>query len=198
VSYVVAGSVLLVQACTTVVAPPAEPAQPRPVYLLDHGKHASLVLPEPQGGMVRYAYGDWRYYALVSTGAAEASAAVLWRTQAALGRRELSGPPSAANVRRGVRVGIEQLYEVVADYPVIEELRARLDSIYQANLETRTYNPAYDLEFVHHPQPYSAFHNSNRVVARWLWELGCDVRGLALLSKWRVQLRKADAEPRRE
>ena len=45
---------------------------------------------------------------------------------------------------------------------------------------------AYDLVFVPHPDPYSMFHNSNRVVAGWLEQLGCRVEGTTLLSVWQL------------
>ena len=79
-----AAVLLLTQACTTVIVPPVAPAEPGPVFLLDHGRHASLVLPRGDDGMVRYSYGEWKYYAQVRTGIGEASAAVLWPTRAGL------------------------------------------------------------------------------------------------------------------
>lgn len=180
-------ALVIFEGCTTVVVPPVAPNAPRPVFLLDHGRHASLALPRGDGGMVRYSYGDWRYYAQVKTGFLRGSAAILWPTQAALGRRELPGPLEAAAVRRNVRVWSEQLYELIVDSLAIEALRFKLDSIYEANLESRIYNSAYDLEFVHHPRAYWAFHNSNQVVAGWLEELGCRVSGLALFSRWKLK-----------
>jgi len=177
----------LLHGCTTVIIPPPTPNEPRSVFLLDHGRHASLVLPGPDSGIVRYSYGDWRYYAQVETGVAEASAAIVWPTRAGLGRRELRGPAAARSVRGQVRVGIEGLHEVTVDAGRIENLRTRLDSIYEANIETRVYNAAYDLEFVHHPSAYWALHNSNEVVAVWLRELGCRVRRPVLFSNWTVE-----------
>ncbi|NIR59838.1 MAG: hypothetical protein GWO02_10075, partial [Gammaproteobacteria bacterium] len=137
--------------------------------------------------IVRYSYGDWTYYAQVQAGVREASAAVLWPTRAGLGRRELPGPLTAAAVRRDVRVWVEELYELSVDSQRIARLRTRLDSIYEANLETRIYNAAYDLEFVYHPRAYWAFQNSNQVVAGWLKELGCRVRGPVLFSNWHLE-----------
>lgn len=182
---------LISAACTTVVVPPAAPAAPQPVFLLDHGRHSSLVLPGEAGGLVRYSYGDWAYYALGRTGPFEATAAVLWPTRAGLGRRELPGPPTLEGVGRAVLVGIEQAYELIVDARDIERLRASLDAIYRANRQTLVYNPGNDLEFVHHPRRYTVFHNSNRVVADWLAELGCEIRGAALLARWRVERPRA-------
>ncbi len=157
------------------------------MFVLDHGRHASLILPAGDGGSVRYSYGDWQYYAQVETGTSEASAALLWPTRAGLGRRQLQGPSTSASVRGQVGVWIEGLYEVIVDAGRIEAVRARLDSIYEANLETRIYNAAYDLEFVHHPRAYWALHNSNEAVAVWLKQLGCRVRRPVLFSNWTVE-----------
>jgi hypothetical protein len=181
-----AAALLLVQACTTVIVPPVDPAEPLPVFLLDHGRHASLVLPRGDEGMVRYSYGDWEYYAKVETGVVEASAAVIGPTRAGLGRRELPGLPGASGVRRTVR-GIERLYRVIVGSGEVERLRAHLDSIYETNIETLIYNSSYDLEFVHHPRSYWALHNSNQVVAAWLQYLGCRIDGAAIFSNWRVE-----------
>ncbi len=174
-------------ACTNVIIPPPEPLEPQAVFILDHGRHASLVLPAQSSGIVRYAYGDWKYYAEAETGFAEASAAVLLPTTAGLGRRELAQPPTIGGVRRAIRLGVEEVHEVIVEWPAIEQLREELDSIFQANEETQIYNASYDLEFVRHPRPYTIFQNSNWMVVEWLRQLGCQVYGFLLTSKWRVE-----------
>ncbi|UCF20412.1 MAG: hypothetical protein JSU87_03120 [Gemmatimonadota bacterium] len=177
----------LAQACTTVVVPPPEPSEPLPVLLLDHGHHASLAVPGPNGGIVRYAYGDWAYYARRKTNIFVGSAAVLWPTRSGLGRRELPGPPSPISIARHLRVWVEHAYTLLVEAESLERLRSRLDSIFVGNIDSRLYNPAYDLEFVRHPAPYWALHNSNQIVAAWLTELGCRIRGTALFSKWEIE-----------
>jgi len=63
------GAVLILGGCTTTtIVPPPSPQAPATVLLLDHGLHASLVLPDETGRAVRYSYGDWDYYALGETG----------------------------------------------------------------------------------------------------------------------------------
>ena len=186
---------LCTAACTTVIVPPVAPKEPRSVFLIDHGRHASIALPKGDGGIVRYSYGDWSYYVQVETGVSEASAAVLWPTRAGLGRRELPGPLAAASVREHVKVWVEDVYELAVDSQRIESLRTRLDSIYEANLETRVYNRTYDLEFVQHPGAYWALHNSNEVVAVWLRQLGCRVSGPVLFSNWKVERLPDESEP---
>jgi hypothetical protein len=183
---VMAVSLCNLAACTNRIIPPLAPPNPRAVFVLDHGRHATLVLPVENRGIVRYAYGDWQYYAQRKTGLRETSLAAVWPTTAGLGRRELRASATPESVRAAVQVGIEQLYEVTVDARAVSRLRAMLDALFQAQRETWLYNAAYDLEFVPHPKAYTLMHNSNRVVAHWLRALGCRVRGLLLFSRWQV------------
>jgi hypothetical protein len=175
---------LCLSGCTTVVVPPARVAEPARVALLDHGRHASLVLKTAESGMVRYAYGDWDWYAQGTTGAIEGSAAVLWPTRAALGRRRLPGPVSPAAVTRQVRAPIEDALYLTVAAPDARRLIDLLDRIFEENRATRIYNEASDLYFVRHPEPYWILHNSNQMVGDWLEQLGCRVQGLVVLSNW--------------
>jgi hypothetical protein len=40
--------------------------------------------------------------------------------------------------------------------------------------------------FVRSGEPYNALHNCNHLTARWLKSLGCQIRGTALFSKFRL------------
>jgi hypothetical protein len=62
----------------------------------------------------------------------------------------------------------------------------RLDAGYFARRETATYNPSSAMWFVRSREPYHALHNCNHLTARWLRQLGCDIRGAAIFSKFRV------------
>jgi hypothetical protein len=183
---VVTASLCNLAACTNRIIPPLAPPNPRAVFVLDHGHHATMVLPAADRGIVRYAYGDWQYYAQRKTGLRETLLAAVWPTTAGLGRREFRVPATPEGVRAAVQVGIEQLYEVTVDARAISRLQVTLDALFQAQRETWLYNAAYDLEFVPHPGAYTLMHNSNRVVAHWLRALGCRVRGLLLFSRWQV------------
>ncbi len=178
---------LLLAACATVVVAPAAPEEPVAVFLLDHGGHASLVLPAGEGRLVRYAYGDFRWYALEQTGPGSGFAALLGGTPAALGRGELKGPAEVQAVRAQVREGTVQVYELRVARAASERLRGELDELFEANRATLVHSATYDLDFVRHPTPYSAEHNSNVVTARWLEALGCEVQGPSLITNWRVE-----------
>ena len=176
-------SPLWLSGCAATVFPPDRVADPAQIGVLDHGWHASLIVEVPDG-MVRYSYGDWDWYALRQTGPAEASSALLWPSQAALGRRELPGPFSPSAVSREIRVPIEHAVYLTVEAQEVRRLVDRLDRIFYENSDSRIYNEAYDLYFVPHPDPYSMFHNSNQVVADWLEQLGCRVEGTSLFSVW--------------
>jgi hypothetical protein len=176
---------LLAGCGTTVVIPPASPAEPVPVFLLDHGRHTSLVLPAPDGSMTRYAYGDWRFYAERETGLGHAIAAILWPTESALGRRHLPGPPTEATVLAQVRVGIQEIHGMSVEAERVAALRRRLDELFEAGEVRET--PEVDLSFVTYPHPYSLRHNSNAVIADWLVELGAGVNRRPLWAGWRIE-----------
>ena len=59
--------------------------------------NCGLIVQVPDG-MIRYSCGDWDWYALRQTGLLERSAAILWPSQAALGRKQLPGPFSPVAV----------------------------------------------------------------------------------------------------
>ncbi|MGH8719040.1 MAG: hypothetical protein ACREV0_08895, partial [Burkholderiales bacterium] len=177
----------LLAACSTLVIPPAAPENARSVFLLEHGQHASLVLPGKNRGVVRYSYGDWDYYALGKKGISSGLRALQGPTRAGLGRRELAATATEEGVRASVRIDILAVHELKASAPAIENLRGMLDGIYEANKNSLIYNSQIDLEFVHHPVPYSAQHNSNRVVADWLRVLGCKVEGPTFVPNWKFE-----------
>lgn len=187
------GLVLLVVAtlwvggCTTTIYPPQAVHQPARVAVVDHGRHTSLVVEVPgEAAMVRYAYGDWAWFALRQTGAAEAAAAVLGRTPAALGRKRLPGPLAPQNLSARLRVELEEALYLDVEADDARRLVARLDAIFEANRAGRIDNAAYDLEFVPHPDDYSVFRNSNQMVGRWLEALGCRLDGTALFASWEL------------
>lgn len=176
---------LLLGGCANTVVPPVAPTAPVPAFLLDHGRHASLVLPR-EGGITRYSYGHWDYYAKNRTGALRASGTLFGTNAAGLGRRQLPGPAELGSVRRQVLVPIEHAWRIDVPAARATALTDRLEGIYRDNGASRTDNPWYDLEFVRHPEPYSVGHNSNHVTGEWLRALGCEVDMGGPFSTWEI------------
>ena len=172
--------------CVTVLAPPRLEHDAEMIYLLDHGRHRSLVLPDEQGGAVRWAYGDWTWFAEGDTGFPQAVRALLWPTEAALGRQSLEAWHSPAALKRQVPESFVQVLVLEAPAPAVRRLAERLDALYRAGHEQAIYNPDFGLTFVPHPERYWIFNNSNSVTAGWLESLGVEVRGSVWFSVWRV------------
>lgn len=170
--------------CAATIVPPATVSRPAKVAVLDHGRHASLLLETPQG-MVRYAYGEWEWYALGRTGAGRAMAALFLPTEATLGRRRLPGPLTAENAARQVSEGFEDIVIVVAEADRVQRLAGRLDALFAAGEGRAVHHPGHDLTFVPIPQSYSLGRNSNLVLAEWLQELGIRVDNPGVFSIWR-------------
>jgi hypothetical protein len=172
---------------TTQITPPLTLADGVTVIVVDHGDTPTLVLPGQDGGMVRYAYGEWRWYALGETSYLRAIPTLAWPTQGALGRQEMTGPLDEQTLREQMRVGFQRLHRLQVERERANALRAELDRQFQANIETRVFNAGSDLHFVHHRRQYTYFFNSNHMLAAWLEELGCELSGHAYGSRWQVE-----------
>ncbi|MFN3842636.1 MAG: hypothetical protein ACK4RW_05140 [Rehaibacterium terrae] len=179
-------TVALLAGCAATVVSPGAPVQPRPLYLLDHGRHTSLVLVDAEQRPVRVAYGEWRWYVEGETGAVRAFGALFRPTPAALGRHMLSHHDTARfqdEVGSRIRVIVPLQTEAAA----VDRLLQDIDRLFEARADTRRYSAALNLEFVVHPEPYTLGNNSNHKVAEWLRELGFEVRGSPMLGRWRVR-----------
>ena len=175
---------LITGCATTIVPPPTK--DPVDIFVLDHGRTTSLVLPAPQNRFVRYAYGDWNWYALGNTGIIDGLRALIGPTQAAFGRQELPGPADPATIRsRYPPEYIVNLHAIPVDRRQAERLRERLDAQHRAS-RANGVALTNEFEFVPDPRPYSYFHNSTHAIAQWLRELGCETRGAAFSSEWRI------------
>jgi hypothetical protein len=170
---------------TTVTVPP-NPTNPRTVYLIDHGTHASLVLETADNKMLRYSYGDFRYYALRDTSLAAGAAALLWPTPATLGRGELKGPVSEKSLRDQLVVVVEEIYLMEVAAEKADRLILDLDAIYFAGKDQLVKVPEYGLIFAPHPIDYFWNSNSSTMIGVWLKKLGGHVFGWVLISSWNV------------
>jgi hypothetical protein len=179
------GVLLALAGCAAYVKPPPQPQAPTRAFLLDHGRHATLVLPRG-GDLARYAYGDWDWYVEGRTGAGPAFRALFVPSDAALGRRLLSGPAELDTILAQLRVEVRRAYVIPVDRRRVDALTTRLDAEF-SEAGPAVYNAAFDLDFVPYPKPYGLGHNSNHMVAEWLHELGCQVEGPGTMGDWRVE-----------
>jgi hypothetical protein len=172
----------------TVLFPPEELADPRTVLVVDHGTHSSIAIETSSGDMVRYAYGDFRYYAFRDTSLGSGAAALLWPTPATLGRKELDGPVTKENLEQQLRVVVEIIYELEVEADAADKVILSLDEMHERGAAEHVDVPAYGLVFAPHPADYYWGNNSSSVIAGWLREMGVRVFGWGLIASWRVQM----------
>jgi hypothetical protein len=170
----------------TTVTTPKNLTDARQVFLIDHGTHSSIAIETAAGDMVRYAYGDLRYYANRDTSLASGAAAVLIATPATLGRAELEGPAHTDNLRRQLVVLVDTIYPLEVEAAQADRLMGKLDQLHQAGAAEHISVPAYGLIFAPHPDDYIWYRNSSSVIAGWLEEMDVAVFGWRLLANWRL------------
>jgi hypothetical protein len=172
----------VVSGCTTVVTPPAVVDDPVDVYVHDSGFHASILLPRERAGYTEFAFGEWGWFALNDDRWWRAPAIMLLPSQGTLGRRDVNSEPTPGAVASG-----SLMYRVRVERAAAGELAARLNAQFEAGIETRVRNDLMDMDFVQVDPDYWLFRQCNSTVASWLRELDCDVRGITVLSAFRVR-----------
>lgn len=186
----IALSLLLLCGCVARVAPPAPQtlAQPVDIYLLDHGRHASLVLPHEKGGVARYSFGDWRWYVEGKQRFWSGAAAMLWPTKAGLGRGLYPHADLPQDIDLLAPEGLSEAYVLQAELQQVRLLQRQLDRHFaQQAFFTPVYSATHGLDFVPYPRRYTAFHQSNLKVAQWLRALNMGITGSPWLSNWEVE-----------
>lgn len=181
---------LLLVGCAGRVSPPPVDTLEAPVeiFLLDHGRHASLVMPHREGGVARYSYGEWKWYVEGRQGVWRGVAAMLWPTRSGIGRTlhgDIDSPHS--HLDRLAPEGIETIYSLQADAELVIALQQSLDTHFARARMEPVFSEDYGLYFVPYPRDYSALHQSNLVVAQWLRQLDVEVKGSPWLSNWRIE-----------
>lgn len=171
--------------CTTTIVPPRSPDSPVPVYVVDHGRHSSLLFSQiDPARMIEYTYGEWAWFAQNEAGSARFAPTLFWPTQGTLGRRSISIEADVATVR--ARFKNELVYPVFVSRAKRDALLRKLDVEFHARIDTRFYQPAFETEFVHSDEDFHAFNNCNHATRAWLRELGCEARWGGVWAKFRL------------
>ncbi len=163
--------------CAATLHPPPPPNDPAPVVVLDHGRHNSLVLVVTDDRVMRYAFGEWRWYVDGETGLMRSLDALLRPTPAALGRMRLSGPPEPDCWVDQVGSEIRQVLVFSAERAKVARLAERIDALFDNAEVSPHYSQMLNLEFVLDERSYTLGYNSNHQVVAWLEALGFEVRG---------------------
>jgi hypothetical protein len=177
---------LLQTGCATVVIPPERVDTPATVYIVDHGRHASLLLPKEEDGFVEYAYGDWRFFALNEKDLVTGFTALAFPTTSAFGRGFYDADALHDDLVLDT-LRAESVDPLEVEHEAVIDLASRLNQRFEKNKDTMVVNDVNGLTLVKEDSAYHVFNNSNQVVARWLRQLGCHVKGPVLLANFRVK-----------
>jgi hypothetical protein len=175
-------ALILLSGCVNTIRPAEKPNEPRSVYLVDLGRHTRLAFESPDGAVVEYAYGEWRWYAKMQDQWWRAPAVLLWPTQGTLGRWQWPAPGAAARFLDEYDGLI--VLELSAEAHRVDALIAELDRDFTRRSGELLRNTTYRLDFVPYHRPYWLFNNSNHAVKGWLQELGFEVRGPGIFADW--------------
>ena len=178
-------SAVVLTGCTITVTPPSSPVDPVTVYLIDHGRHSSLVLPREDGTMTEYAFGEWEWFAKMNDGLIRAPFIMLIPSQGTLGRRTLDAPATRESVLD--QTPLENLHVVIVERSDATALLARLDARFDDAIESAHHNEVYGLTFVKDEADYCLFSHCNAMTEKWLRELDCRTSGMCLDADFRVK-----------
>jgi len=166
--------------CQVRVDAPRGVRDPVRVYLVDHGTHASVLLPRGDDGrLVRWDWGDWRWYALGRTTPLEVVGMALGGRAATIARGEVGPDPGGPHALRR-RLGAQAVFAI----PVERDAAGRLGDALQgrfdaAPAERRAPDPYGRVVFAPDAsRRYWLGSDSTAEARRWLVALGCRVRGL--------------------
>ena len=189
-----AALLLPLTACALRVTPPIELEAPCTIFIVDHGRHSSLLLPRANGRIAEYAYGEWEWFALGNDQWYRVGPALLWPTVGTLGTREFDGPAEIDAIRK--QIPAQRIHELRVEQDAAAALLARLDQRVSAGADEKVLNSELAMTFVPHADRYCLFRECNSVVAGWLRELGCRVTGSPLSTDFIVQERPGGSESR--
>ena len=123
---------LLLSGCgATVVGPAHIDGDKRNVYLLEHGRHSSLLLTEADQTRLRYAYADWAWYVDEEAGLRTGFDAMLRQSRAALGRQRLPATQPSERLASVVGVGIQEIHIFEVEASRVDALIDSLEAVRQ-------------------------------------------------------------------
>lgn len=170
--------------CSATIVPPAHPVDPVPVFVTDYGRHSSVVMPDVDGHLVEYAWGDWDWFALEKTSIWNGILALFCSEGAALGTRRLDASPDNPDLPHVL--ACEHLLRFDADRARVDGLLQSLHARFERHIDTEVYNRAASLTLVRDDEHYAGWHNCNHVTAEWLKDLGCSIEGTPMTSKFKL------------
>jgi hypothetical protein len=176
---------VILSACAATLVPPPAVEEPAGVYVLNHGRHTSLVLVPDEHTVQRQALGEWRWYVDGQSGLLRSLGALFLPTPAALGRMRLSGPPEPDCWVDQVGSDIHAVLAFDAEQSEVVALIEDINRLFEAPGAEPYYSSTLNLEFIIDDRPYTLGDNSNHRVTEWLERLGFEIRGNPVFGRMR-------------
>lgn len=177
----------LITACAGLITTTERLDDPVEVYLLEHSPHTTLVLPTDDGGLVRFKYCDWRWCVEEKRSFPSGAAALLWPTPSGIGRGQRDDVTAPQELGNLAPDGIARYHKIMAEREKVRSLINQLNLAFEDHEGDFFRNESTGLDFVPYSRGYWLAHQSNLVVAKWLTELGFEVRSYPLLTRWQIE-----------
>ncbi len=163
---------LLLPACTSVIHPPRNPMNPVQVFFIQDALHSGLALPDGDGRLVEYGYGDWDWYATSHDSWYHVFDTMLWPTQGTLGWRQEEAQGVSGLRERYPGMRVQGLW---VESERCQALHAELQAQCQAASQGQVFNAQYGMSFVRDERNFSILHSCHDATASWMQALGCRV-----------------------
>jgi hypothetical protein len=178
-------ALLVLPGCAWTVRAPSAVADPVPVWITEYGKHCRVALPAGDSTFTEYGFGEWHYYALEERGWLSTLPAGAGFGSGAFSRRTLR--PAADGTLGSRQTGGTRSERIAVERTKADALRRELDDRWARNQGDVRIRQADGVPVSRDPAGYHLFDNSNHATARWLGQLGCEVRGFPLMANFRVE-----------
>jgi len=178
-------ALLLLPGCAWTVRAPSAVADPVPVWITEYGKHCRVALPSSDSTFTEYGFGEWHYYALEERDWLSTLRAGAGFGAGAFSRRTLTPAPDGTLGPR--QTGGTRSERIQVERARADALRRQLDARWQRNQAEVRIRQVDAVPVSRDPARYHVFDNSNHATARWLEQLGCEVRGFPLMANFRIE-----------
>ncbi|MBX3359054.1 MAG: DUF2459 domain-containing protein [Phycisphaeraceae bacterium] len=170
--------------CATTVVPPKNPHDPVSVYIVDYGKHSSLMVPRDNDRVTEFAFSSWTWEALKWNTWLNVFPILTSPSQGTLCVKEWPGPLNEMTIR--MQTTADVVYNVRVSKQDVDRLIAKLDEAYRKREDELIFHAPTGWVYVKSDTSYWSAHTCNTEVAVWLEELGCTVKGQQVYADFQV------------
>ena len=174
----------VVTGCGAVVTAPVQVQQPVKIYLVDYGKHSSLIFPNGEKSMYEFAWGDFDWFALGEQSIWSGFRALLFSNGSGFGIREYRHITTLEELKKVN--GARSILTIDVEGKKLDKLQSELMARYKPKESHLVYYPPDSMLFAFSREHYWFGYNCNHKTCDWLQTLGCEVHGIAMFGGFRM------------